>query len=508
MPTTLKQIVFLLLLSLLLSLPGLNSLAANSGGSPNILMIVIDDQNDWVGAMDTHPQVQTPNIDALAARGTLFTNAHCQSPLCNPSRTSFMTGRRPSSTGIYGLAPWFRNVPALKNLTTLPQHFANHGYKTYTTGKIYHGKSWNSGPVEEFHVQGTPASSGLRPKAKRVATPRGGPGMDWGLYPYKDSDQTDYKTASYGESALTKIIPNSGANSGASADKPFFLAVGFQLPHVPLRATQKWFDLYPEDEVILPPMQVGDRDDTPRFSWYLHWKLPEPRQKFLIEAGESIKIVQSYLACISFMDSQVGRVLDALEKSGQADNTIVVLFSDHGYHLGQKEITGKNTLWDPSTRVPLIFAGPGVTANSKSPRPAELLDIYPTLCDLTQTTPPVDQLQGLSLLPQLKNPLAPRDRPAITTHNHDNHSVRSERYRFTQYADGSQELYDMINDPNEFTNLINDPAHASAISNLKQYLPTTNLQPAPGSAKRILTYKNGVANWEGEDIPEGAPIPD
>ena len=285
------------------------------------------------------------------------------------------------------------------------------------------------------------------------------------------------------------------------------MAVGFALPHVPLYATQKWFDLYPQDDVILPRMLLDDRWDTPRFSWYLHWKLPEPRQKFLLQEGEQIKIVQAYLASVSFVDSQVGRVLKALERNGLDDDTLVVLWSDHGYHLGEKQITGKNTLWDRSTRVPLIFAGPGVRAGQRSGRPVELLDIYPTLSELCNLTIP-GHLEGLSLAPQLKDANAPRTRPAITTHNHHNHAVRTERWRYIRYADGTEELYDMVNDPHEFTNLEATPQNSSVKQALRKQLPKINRKPAPGSAKRILTYENGIANWEGEDIDPRERIPD
>ena len=465
------------------------------GDKTNVLFIAIDDLNDWIGCMDGHPQAQTPHIDALAEQGTLFLNAHTQSPICNPSRTSVMTGLRPSTTGIYGLAPWFRTVEEWKDLVTLPQHFANSGYTTYTVGKIYHGGDWQQNDPPEFDIIGR-ADPGLRPREKRVQTPRGGRGMDWDVYPFQESEHKDWKTASWAVEKLDE-----------QPKDPFFMAVGFSLPHVPLLATQKWFDLYPEETLQLPRMLLDDRDDTPRFSWYLHWKLPEPRQRFLLQAGEQLKIVQAYLASISFMDSQVGRVLEALERNGYADNTVIVLWSDHGYHLGEKEITGKNTLWDRSTRVPLIFAGPGIRQGSKSTRPVELLDIYPTLSELCWL-PPQRHLEGLSLVPLLKNPNASRSRPAITTHNHDNHGVRSEKYRYIQYADGSEELYDMIADPNEFTNLANDPNYARTQRALKRRLPKTNRRPAPGSANRILIYENGVANWEGEDIDHNEPIPE
>ncbi|MCA9245472.1 MAG: sulfatase, partial [Planctomycetales bacterium] len=368
---------------------------------PNILFIAIDDQNDWIGCLGGHPQVKTPNIDRLAARGTLFTNAHCQSPLCNPSRTSLMLSLRPSTTGVYGLAPWFRTLDAWKDRVSLPQHLAASGYKTYSTGKIYHGGYGRGKKEHEFDVLGPPASVGAKPKTKLVDTPAKHPLVDWGVFPHRDEDKGDWKVASWAVEQLE-----------AGPEEPFFLSAGFFLPHVPCYATQQWFDLYPESSLQLPPLRRDDRDDTPRFSWYLHWTLPEPRFRFLEEANQWKNLVRSYMACTSFVDSQVGRLLEALEKSGKADNTIVVLWSDHGWHLGEKLITGKNTLWDRSTHVPLIFAGPGVTAGAKCLRPAELLDIYPTLIDLC-SLPPRDDLEGHSLLPQLRDAKARREWPAI-----------------------------------------------------------------------------------------------
>ncbi len=385
---------------------------------PNILFIAIDDQNDWIGCLGGHPQIQTPHIDRLAARGTVFLNAHCQSPLCNSSRTSLMTGLRPSTTGVYGLAPWFRSLPEFKDHVSLPQYLRKHGYRTYSTGKIYHGGYGRGANDDEFDVLGPASAVGARPKNKLVETPAKHPLVDWGVFPHRDEDKGDWKVASYAVDTLN-----------AKPQEPFFLSVGFFLPHVPCYATQKWFDLYPEETLELPPFLAEDRDDTPRFSWYLHWKLPEPRQEFLVDANQWRNLVRSYLACTSFVDSQVGRILDALETNGLQDNTIVVLWSDHGWHLGEKWITGKNSLWDRSTRVPLIFAGPGVVAGQRCEQPAELLDMYPTLLDLCGL-PAYDALEGLSLKPQLRNAAAERERPAITTHNHDNHGVRSEDWRY------------------------------------------------------------------------------
>lgn len=468
-------------------------LDAASPRRPNVLVIAIDDLNDWVGPLGGHPQAQTPAMDRLASRGLTFTNAHCQSPLCNPSRTSLMTGLRPSTTGVYGLAPWFRTVPELQDLTTLPQHFKQNGYRTYTTGKIYHG---GYPPREhrkaEFDVWGPGASVGVRPEEKLVETPHGNhPLVDWGTFPHQDHDKGDWQVASWAVDQL-ETMPE---------DEPFFMAVGFFLPHVPCYATQKWFDLYPDETLQMPPVLRGDRDDTPLFSWYLHWELPEPRLSWLREAGQWRSLVRSYLATISFVDSQVGRVLDALEASGHADDTVVVLWSDHGFHLGEKEISGKNTLWDDGTRVPLIFAGPGIVAGARCARPAELLDIYPTLSEICGL-PTREGLEGISLAAQLADPAASREHPAITTHNPDNHGVRSERWRYIRYADGSEELYDTHADPNEWRNLAGDRALASVIAEHRRWLPASSLPPVPGSAHRVLVREGDQWMWEGEPIDD------
>ena len=488
---------------------GLRTLTATE--LPNVLMIAIDDQNDWIGCLEGHPQAHTPAIDALAARGTLFTNAHCQSPLCNPSRTSLMTGLRPGSTGIYGLAPWFRTLPEFAKLQTLPQYFARHGgYHTAMTGKIYHGRSGRTvkGKVAEWHEVGPGASGKPFPPEKLVKTPQPHRLVDWGMFPHKDEDKGDYQVATWAVDRLK-------AYAKSSREKPLFLATGFFLPHVPCYATQKWMDLHPVGQLKLPLTQPSDRSDTPRFSWYMHWKLPEPRLKFLQDTKQWENLTRSYLACTSFIDAQVQRLLDTLRETGLEKNTIVVLWSDHGFHIGEKEITGKNTLWDDGTRVPLIFAGPGVRGGQVCRRPAELLDIYPTLVELLDF-PSNETLEGHSLVPQLRDAKAPRKWPAITTHNHDNHGIRSENWRYIRYADGSEELYNMVEDPNEWNNLLapsggeKNPAARTRADQLAKWIPAVNRKPAPKSAHRILTYdeESGRTTWQGELIRPDDPVPE
>ncbi|MCC7495319.1 MAG: sulfatase [Fimbriimonadaceae bacterium] len=457
---------------------------------PDVLLIAIDDQNSWLGHLGVHPSARTPHLDALAGRGTTFTNAHCQAPLCNPSRTSLMTGLRPSSSGIYGLAPWFRTVPELRQRVTLPQAFAAAGYRTAATGKVYHGgQARQASDPPEFAVWGPPGGLGARPPSKLIPpTPMGNhPAMDWGCFPHRDEDKGDYQITDW---AIRQLLD-------APPDQPQFLAVGYYLPHVPCYATQRWFDLYPDDDRLLPPVRRDDRRDTPDFSWYLHWDLPEPRLRWLEESGQWRHLVRSYLACTSFVDAQIGRLLAGLQASGRADDTIVVVCGDNGFHLGEKLISGKNTLWDEGTRVPLIFAGPGVSRRGRCRQPAELLDVFPTLLELCDLPPRPDQ-EGRSLLPQLRLASTPRRQPAITTHNQGNHGIRSERYRYIQYADGSAEFYDCHSDPHQWTNLIADSRYADLIAAHRRWLPHPDRPPAPGSAERVLTYDadSDTATWE------------
>jgi len=456
---------------------------------PNVLMIVVDDLNDWIGCLGGRPAALTPNIDRLAARGALFSNAHCQAPLCNPSRTSVLSGLRPSTTGVYGLAPGARQVPMLKDWVMLPQYFAQHGYFTASFGKVWHdGSVKPADKSAEFEVYG-PAPGEVLPKAKIIETESAMRVVDWGVMPVAENEFADWKTA---DNALAQLKTR-------PKDRPFFIAAGFRLPHLPCFATQKWFDLYPEDKLQLPPVFADDRNDVPDFAWYLHWKLPEPRLSWLEKHNQWRSLVRAYLASTSFMDSQVGRLLDGLAASGQMENTVVVLWSDHGWHIGEKGISGKNSLWERSTRVPLIFAGPGVAPGGVRAQPAELLDIYPTLLALAGL-PARDGLEGHSLMPQLRDAAAPRTWPAITTANADNHAVRTARWRYIRYADASEELYDMATDPNEWTNLARDAHYASMKAELARALPPVSAAPAPGSAHRTLVRDGAIWRWEGEPI--------
>ena len=486
------------------------SAVADATLPPNILFIPIDDLNDWIGCLGTHPMVQTPNIDKLAASGTLFTNAHCQAPLCNPSRTSVLTGLRPSTTGVYSLDAWFRDTNEFAEVETLAQNLSRAGgYHTAISGKVFHVQPPLASRDNEFDDWGYLGSFGPFPKQQFVQTIPQPPipfftmygnfsGVDWGVFPERDDMQEDSKVVDWAEGKLAPLSEPS--------DAPFFLACGIRHPHLPFFVTQKWHDLYQPSKNLLPPMGQHDRSDIPQFAWSLHWNLPAPRLAWLEKQNQLIPKVHLYLASISYADHLVGRLMNKLESTNQLDQTVVVLWSDHGYHLGEKEITGKNTLWERSTRVPLIIAGPGVTPGGVCNAPVELLDIYPTVLDLAGL-PISDHLEGRSLVPQLRDATTPTNRPALTTHGPGNHTVRTDAWRYIRYADGSEELYDSKSDPNEWTNLAGDPAYAQTKAELADYLPKENAPPIPNACLRLVEYNGGQAFWEGEPCDVSGEVP-
>jgi len=457
---------------------------------PNILMVIFDDLNDWTGVNGGHPQALTPSIDAIAARGTNFTSAHVQAALCNPSRSSFLSGLRPSTTGIYALQPSLRTAlaetPGLADHVNLPEFFTRQGYHTLTVGKVFHTLEPEY-REREFDTWLPTGGRGARPP-ERLGRGEGVIGvMDWGPFPERDEDTGDYQVASAAVEAL-QTMPR---------DRPFFLAVGFSLPHVPIYAPPRWFERLPSDQVQLPPLKRGDRDDTPFFSWYLHWRLPEPRLSWYERYDELVPFVRAYLAGTTFVDAQLGRVLAALHDAGLDENTVIVAFGDHGYHLGEQEISGKNSLWERSTHVPFVMAGPGVPRRDVDD-PVEILDLYPTLAELAGFAVP-DGLEGLSLVPQFSG--QPRTRPAITTSNQGSHAIRTSRWRYIRYADGSEELYDRQADPNEWTNLAGNAQYREVIGELAQWLPPIDREAVPGSTARALTRgPDGGWLWEGTPI--------
>lgn len=450
--------------------------------SPNVLLIAIDDLNDWVGCMGGHPQASSPNIDRLAKRGTLFTNAHCQAPICNPSRTSIMYGLRPSTSGVYMNAPKPWTVASLKKNVTLSRHFAAHGYKTYTTGKIYHTSGLPDG---DFDVIGPRPGQRLKID-KRLITPekKGANGLwDFGAQTYKESSFQDHQTASWAIEQIKAHESAKGTNANPQTVKPFFMAIGFYRPHVPFYSPKRVFDQIPLDEIELPLVKPGDRNDLPAIASELMVAQAAPDHAWFVKSSNWRRAVQSYLSCIRFTDEQVGRLLDTVYQGPLADNTIVILYSDHGFFLGEKERWAKQSLWERATRVPFIIVPPGGKKGQVCSQPAELLSIYPTLIELCGLSPR-DELEGNSLVPLLKDPKANWHHPALTTHGKDNHSVRTNTHRYIRYRDGSEELYDLRNDPNEWNNIANQSEMETLIAQLKKQIPVSNAEPAIGPQRQ------------------------
>lgn len=480
-----RPLSVLVVLSLLL-VSILPTRAQQKPSPPNVLFIAVDDLNDWVGCLNGHPDAHSPNIDRLASRGVLFTNAHCQAPICNPSRTSFMLGMRPSTTGIYMNSPWFRSTPANRNLVTLTQHFAAQGYRTLTTGKIYHGSRFDA---QSFQVKG-PVPGQRNPLDKRLINEIGSKSKLWDFGPqaFDESKFNDFVDASWAIEQLKK-----------KHDKPFFLTVGLYRPHVPFYAPTRVFKDIPLNGVDLPKVKSDDRDDLSATAINLTSNATPPAHDWFVKSGQWKHAVQSYLACVRFTDEQVGRMMEALEKSDHADNTIVVLFSDHGFHLGEKNRWAKQSLWERSTRVPLIISVPKGLKNVRCDQPVELLSLFPTLVELcgVEGRP---NLEGTSLTPLLKDPKAKWHRPAITTFGHNNHAVRSNRWRYIRYADGSQELYDHSKDSHEWDNLLgkdgktDDAELTKVIAEHARWLPTKNAQPAKAAGTKRPGKKQKKSN--------------
>ena len=447
---------------------------ATAADKPNILFIAIDDLNDWTGSMGGNGQSVTPNLDRLAASGVLFTNAHCAAPACNPSRAALMTGIRPSTSGVYQNAQAWRKSAVLAEAKTLPQWLMEHGgYSARASGKIYHGSfpdaaSWQEyWPSQKQNKPGDPRPDKLPvngiPKTSH---------FDWGPVQAPDEQMGDWQVAEWiGERLQEK------------SEQPFFLACGFYRPHLPWFAPQKYFDKFPLDSIDLPMVPDDDLDDVPAAG--VKMARPDGDHAKVLKHDQWKQALQGYLASINFVDTCLGKVLDSLEKSPHADNTIVVLWSDHGWHLGEKKHWRKFALWEEATRVQMMWRVPGVTeAGGKCAAPVNLLDIYPTLLDLAgvQENPATE---GDSLRPLLADPSADWHRPTLTTHGRNNHAIRGDRYRYIRYEDGGEELYDHQSDPMEHRNLAGEKSLAEVKAELAKWLPKENVpnDPSLGGGK-------------------------
>ncbi len=507
--------------------------ALQKGSSPNVLFIIVDDLNDALGFMGGHPQSYTPNIDRLARRGVTFSAAYANSPLCNPSRVSLWSGIAPWNSNIYGnsgggITGHWRTIKLLGKAVTMQEHFKANGYNVYGTGKVFHeyrkdnlpgiwtdhgnrigfyptpGKGGKNNPRCGHPSMPAPLDQDLWlscgplsdvpdvPPDPKAGTPgyKGwtiGNGIPFRYVNENDRDlMPDELSANYVKNLLK-----------TDHEKPFFAICGFFRPHEPLYAPKKYFDRFPIDEIILPATIKNDLEDVPEILWkdpnvsLGEWK----HQRFLrlLEAGGIPmwkRWIQAYLACCAFVDDQVGKILNALEDSPYAENTIVVLTSDHGYNMGEKETLFKYTLWEESARVPLIISTPEMKNQHPGAcnKPVSLLDIYPTLVDLCNlpTNPNREtngkSLDGYSLKTLLTDPtgrqwLGPKGAVSVVFNKNpvgplkeQNISIRTERWRYTLCANGEEELYDHLYDPNEWTNLALNEEYKDIKARHKKYV--------------------------------------
>jgi arylsulfatase A-like enzyme len=441
---------------------------------PNVLFVSVDDLNDWIEPLGGHPQARTPALGRLASESVLFTRNYCGSPSCNPSRTALLTGLHTYSTGVYSNYQYWREV--LPETRTLPQFFREHGYWAAGAGKIFHNNmpdpaSWDEYfPSKEKHMPDyfypVPGGTVNMPPFEDMYGD-----FDWAAIDLPDEQTGDYQSVSWIIDQLQK-----------EHERPFFLACGIYRPHVPWYVPREYFDLFPLETVALPEVLENDLEDLPARAIELARRAGNYHEH-VVEAGQWQAAVQGYLASIAYADAMVDRLMTALDHSSHSDNTIVVLWSDHGWQLGEKEHWRKFALWDNVARTVLMIRVPqgttglptGSQVGGRCGRVTSLLDIYPTLAELCDL-PRDEALDGHSLVPLLEDPQTEWTHPAITTYDFGEYSVRTERWRYIRYIDASEELYDHENDPEEWTNLAGDTRYEGVKIRLASYIPDN---PAP-----------------------------
>ncbi len=452
-------------------------LAPAANEKTNVLFIAIDDLNDWVGCFGGNPQAKTPNLDKFNAEGGMaMMDAHGASTVCGPSRSSLLTGKFPHRTGVYGNETNLKKAPLAKDLITLPQYFGKHGYHTLSRGKIFHAHGADHGQWafdEGVESKGGVGVSGKRPLSglKFDASDQSSHAktFDWG--PTRGNDETQMKDYLTAEWAVEQLKSRDFA-------KPFFMAIGISKPHLPWYVPQKYFDMYPLDQIEVPKTLANDLDDVIDEKGKA-WKV-DKTWAHVEKAGLHKEAVRAYLANVSFVDDCIGVLLDGLEKSKYADNTIVVIWGDHGWHLGEKQRYGKTLLWQESCRVPLMVKVPGVTKNGqKCQGVVNLIDLYPTLIDLCGL-PNNEENDGRSFAELLKNPTQAWNTPTLTDYGFGGHRIYDGRYSYILFdRNRVEQLYDHQEDPMEWHNLVRDPKYAEVLKRLKALVPTKREPESP-----------------------------
>ena len=476
---------------------------------PNVLFLAVDDMNDWIGSLGATPRAITPNLDKLAARGVNFSNAHTPGVYCAPARAAIFSGQYASTTGCYRSSDYFTDHPEIEGLSL---SFSKAGYTTLGVGKLYHHmpgsidvrgwdefylrkpsqrtEGWSLDNWTEEMPFPNPFPASVFNKGKEI---KGGLFLEWaGLPNDKEEEMADTIRVNWAADQL-----------GKKHDKPFFLACGIYAPHFPNYCPQKYFDLYDRDKIELPPIKVDDLEDLPERM--KRAKTARSKIHKELEAKGAVKdAIHGYLACMSYADAMMGRVLDALEKSPYADNTIVVLWSDHGYHHGEKYDWGKHTLWERTSNIPFIWAGPGVKKGAVTDVTASLIDMYPTFVEMCGLPRPHQKLEGTSLASTLEKPAVAKDRDVYLPYMAPGeYAIINKDWRYITYGDDGEELYDLKSDPNEWNNLAENPKYKDTKRLLRKSAPKKFSPAAPKrTIGKDLIIEGETFRWrkEGEKV--------
>jgi len=488
----------------ILVIVSLVSTTAAADRPPNVLMLVVDDMNDWIGCLDSKPNAITPNIDRLAARGVNFSNAHTAGVFCAPSRAAIFSGQYAWTTGCYETPNYFVSHPEIE---ALQMSFAKAGYTTLGAGKLFHhpaGAIDQRGWTKFFLRNQFQRESGWPLESWSSETPipqpfpnssynqgqkvTGGLFLEWGAVSNdREEEMADTIRANWAVDQLKK-----------KHDKPFFLACGLYAPHYPNYCPQKYFDLYDRESIELPQMLENDLEDLPPKTRKQRENRKRQHYEKLVKMGIHADAIHGYLACVSYADAMLGRVLSALESSPYADNTIVVLWSDHGYHLGEKGQWGKHTLWERTSNVPFIWAGPGVAKNVKTDATASLIDIYPTFVEMCDLPKPYQPLEGHSLATTLSEPMAAKDRTVFLPYTTPGeYAVINRDWRYIHYGDDGEELYNVRQDPNEWYNLASNSKYDGIKAHLKKQAPKKFAPPEQKlNSRKDLVIDGETFRWE------------
>lgn len=510
------------ILALIFSVLGCNMHAEKQIQQPNVLFISIDDLNDWIGSLKGNAQVKTPHMDRLFDQGVLFTNAHCSQPVCTASRNSLLSGLHPTTSGWYSSTSAMRKSydTVMGDHKMLPQYFKDNGYKTMAVGKIFHqGVSDYKDRTNDFWDEIAPDY-----KVPKDLKDRGDGYGGTKFYPFpKEGSQivnhygedfADGHSLCYGAldredmpegKMFDELISEWAVNKlNEDHEKPFFLAVGFVRPHVPYTAPKEFFEIYNLEEIKIPHVPDDEMSDIPIMGKSIAFGTIKTGDHYAVSNLSDTywkELVYGYLACVSFVDHELGKVIKALENSTYADNTVVVLWSDHGQHLGEKKHWRKQALWEESTKVPLFYKLPGKSEGFECDETVSLLDIYPTLVELCNL-PKAPKAEGNSIVPLLKDPATEWNKPVLSTWYYKNHAVRNNHWRYIKYRNGGEELYNHQNDPEEYVNLAEDPLYAEVITELKKSLPKTDALPAGKEEWQPDKLDRRIETWlKNDSIP-------